>query len=636
MFLDQFASYFNAEQRQTELYKIWSAIGVNMEKAILEEQNKLNAEMADINVFGEDTMRSWLSFFLTRIPYRNSATSQVTVTMNSDTAQVTIPKYSQLKTKDGIIYTTLTDVILSSQGDTLDTTAVQGSRIIEQGTYSKMIKVQATNPDLSYLSVQLDGVEIPEVSFTSSWDYMSFLGSWTPDNLDEYSYGGTPHLVDGVGVKGQWYQVMKDGVAKFTVDGLPVEFREGDVVVYNGEVWGKLLEVNKFNPLQYNNNYAIPSNGFYAYYYNNFLYIKIFSGTEIANPEGKTYTVSYISSDGIQGEIEADTLEFISSYEDILNNPVDLIVSNTASTPATNEPSLGKLGLVLKQRLFANVSISSIPEYTMWFRAQPEIGDCIVESDWERYINSGSTLFVPTGMINVYACDYMGNDIAPSVKQKLLERIEPYKDVGMLQFDSFGEVRHILKYEYTTATSEELFMQFIIAQSNLFYDVSYLQSDRNSIFKDLDLAYVIQNILNTSPYESTGLRVKGYHFYKLALGSSTSATIEAFDGEEVGEGEYRLVTNRVDERGKPIVYRFVEYAQLGVDDYATIYDAEVTTRRVGERSRNTITLTFSAYQYESAELECYWGMKDEGILTIGKQGAIRRLEDVIITRSTAE
>lgn len=636
MFLDQFASYFNAEQRQTELYKIWSAIGVNMEKAILEEQNKLNAEMADINVFGEDTMRSWLSFFLTRIPYRNSATSQVTVTMNSDTAQVTIPKYSQLKTKDGIIYTTLTDVILSSQGDTLDTTAVQGSRIIEQGTYSKMIKVQATNPDLSYLSVQLDGVEIPEVSFTSSWDYMSFLGSWTPDNLDEYSYGGTPHLVDGVGVKGQWYQVMKDGVAKFTVDGLPVEFREGDVVVYNGEVWGKLLEVNKFNPLQYNNNYAIPSNGFYAYYYNNFLYIKIFSGTEIANPEGKTYTVSYISSDGIQGEIEADTLEFISSYEDILNNPVDLIVSNTASTPATNEPSLGKLGLVLKQRLFANVSISSIPEYTMWFRAQPEIGDCIVESDWERYINSGSTLFVPTGMINVYACDYMGNDIAPSVKQKLLERIEPYKDVGMLQFDSFGEVRHILKYEYTTATSEELFMQFIIAQSNLFYDVSYLQSDRNSIFKDLDLAYVIQNILNTSPYESTGLRVKGYHFYKLALGSSTSATIEAFDGEEVGEGEYRLVTNRVDERGKPIVYRFVEYAQLGVDDYATIYDAEVTTRRVGERSRNTITLTFSAYQYESAELQCYWGMKDEGILTIGKQGAIRRLEDVIITRSTAE
>ena len=633
MFLDQFNSYFSAEQRQTELYKIWSAIGVNMEKAILEEQNKLNAEMTDINVFSEDTMRSWLSFFLTRIPYRISSTTQITVTMNSDTGQVTVPKYSQLKTPDGIIYTTLTDLILSHQGDSIDTQVVQGQRIVEQGTYSKMIKVQATNPDLTYLTVQVDGVDIPEVSFTSSYDYMSFIGSWSPDNTEEYDYGGTPHLLDSVGTKGQWYQVMKSGTCKFSADGIPVTFRQGDIVVYNGEKWGKLLEIDGLNPLQYQNNYAIPSNGYYAYYYDNFLYIKIFSGTTVVNPEGKQYTISYINSDGIQGEILEDTLDFISGYEDIQNNPVDLVVNNTRSTPATNEPSVGKLGLALKQRLFANVSISSVPEYTMWFKAQPEVGDCIVESDWERYLNSDRTTFVPTGIINVYACDYRGNDIESSVKEKLLERIEPYKDVGMLQFDKFTKVQHILKYEYTTATSEELYKQYIISQSSLYYDVTYLQSDRNSIFKNLDLAYVLQNVLNNSPYESTGLRVKGYHYYEQLLGSGRNAQIEAYDGEEIGAGEYLLVTDILDEQGNPKTYRFIEYAQLGTTDYANIYDAENTSHKVGERYKTSVTLNFTAYLYNNATLKCYWGMKDEGILTIGKQGAIRELKDVIVSRS---
>ena len=35
-FLTQFSSYFNEAEKETELYKMWLAIGVNTEKAIYE------------------------------------------------------------------------------------------------------------------------------------------------------------------------------------------------------------------------------------------------------------------------------------------------------------------------------------------------------------------------------------------------------------------------------------------------------------------------------------------------------------------------------------------------------------------------------------------------------------------------
>lgn len=638
MFLDQFATYFTAEQRQSELYHLWSAIGVNMEKAILEEQNKLNAEMADINTFSEDTLRSWLAFFLVKVPYRISSTCHISITLLSEASQVTIPQYSQLKTKTGIIYTTLNETIISREGDTVDATCVQGSLITENGTYSKMIKIQATNPDLSYLRVFIteDGnqIEIPECSFTSSYDYLSYVTSWYPHTEPGQTYGGTPKLTDGVGVKGQWYNVGETGDAKFSDNGLPINFKQGDIVIYNGNTWEKLLNANGLNPLQYANNYTIPSNGFYAYYYDGYLYIKIFSGTTVTNPEGKEFTIQYISSDGIQGEIEENTLEFISTFQDdVTEDTVTLQVTNTKSTPATNQPSVGKLGLILKQRMYCNVSLSSIPEYTMWLKAQPEIGDCLVMSDWERYINSSSQIFTPTGMIDVYACDNSGNKLEASVINDLIERMTPYKDVGLVTFSDFEEVQHVLKYSYSSASSEDLFKQFIESQSSKFYSVAYLQSNNNSIFSDLDLGYVIQNILNECPYSSVGLVVEGYHYWTNPVG--LSLRLESYAGEEVGGGKYVLYTGKPDSSGNEIIKRFVEVLALGSTDFADIYDEDDMTIKVGERYNNAITLDFSRYEYGDMHggngiLECYWAMKDKGLLTIGIESGIRKLARVVI------
>ena len=73
-----------------------------MEKALLEEMTAKTAEMADINNFSEDTMRSWLGFFLERVPYRTSATVQVSTKLEEGYKQVTIPQCSELTPEDGV------------------------------------------------------------------------------------------------------------------------------------------------------------------------------------------------------------------------------------------------------------------------------------------------------------------------------------------------------------------------------------------------------------------------------------------------------------------------------------------------------------------------------------------------------
>ena len=509
-FLNQFSTYFNSQEKETELYALWSSIGVNMEKAILEEQNKINAEFTDINNFSEDTMRSWLAFFLQKIPYRTSATTQVTVSLKSENAKITrIPKYDQLTTDNGIIYTLYEDISLI-KGDVRTVTAVQGKRITETGVYKSLIKIQANNPDLSYIEVKLNGVNIPPVSYETSYDQLSYLGHWKPQSEEGKDFGGTPFIQNNFGKKGQFYDVIADGYTIFEAEEIPTEFRKGDVVVYDGYKWQKSFVTNGLQPIQFTNSYAVPSNGYFAYYYNNYLYIKIFAGTEVSNPNGQNYEVNYIQSDGIQGQIDANTLSFVSSYEDIDENIVELEVTNTTSSAAVNEPSTGKLGLYLKQRLYSSINVSSVPEYTNWFNAQPEVGDCMVLSDYEKYVRAGKPYgFSPTGIVDVFLVGTDGQPLSPELQSELLDRIEPFKDIAVLHISEFTRVKQYLRFEYTTSTNESAFEQFVQATATQYYNLNYLQSKNSSIFDNLDLASVIEDVQQNSPYASTGLIVRG-------------------------------------------------------------------------------------------------------------------------------
>ena len=629
-FLNQFSTYFDSQEKETELYALWSAIGVNMEKAILEEQNKINAEFTDINNFSEDTMRSWLAFFLQRIPYRTSATSQVTVSLASENAKITrIPKYDQLSTDDGVVYT-LYESLSLMYGDKRTVTAVQGKRVTETGTYNSIIKVQANNPDLSYIEVYLNGVEVPPVSYETSYDQLLYLGSWKPQSEEDKEWGGTPFIQNNFGKKGQFYNVIADGYTRFEEDGIPVEFRSGDIVVYDGNTWQKSFRTNGLQPIQFTNSYAVPRNGYFAYYYNNYLYIKIFAGTEVTNPNGQNYEVDYIQSDGIQGQIEANTLSFVSSYEDIDENPVELEVTNTKSSAAVNEPSVGKLGLYLKQRLYSSINVSSVPEYTAWFNAQPEVGDCMVLSDYEKYVRAGKPdFFSPTGIVDIFLVGTDGKPLSKELQEELLDRIEPFKDIAVLHISEFERVKQYLRFEYSTSTNENSFEQFVQATAAQYYNLNYLQSKNSSIFDDLDLASIIEDIQQNSPYASTGLIVKGYH-YKEETVNSRQMSFESYSNERPGRGWYELVCDEGTENEK--TYRFEEIESAGTITSCAIYGEKNVSTPVGTHVDTNVSIDLSDYEFSEAVLKCYWGMENEGILSIGAENGLRELADIAVVK----
>lgn len=642
-FLNQFSSYFSAAEQETELYKVWAQIGLNTEKAILEEQNKLNGEMVDISYFSEDTLRSWLAFFMMKIPYRISAKSQVTVTMNGDFKPTTIPQYSELTTDDGKIYTQMEEINLI-KGTTRTFWAVQGQRITETGTYSNMIKIQANNPDMSYISVQVGGKEIPEVSFITSFDSLSYMGSWTPENESGKTMGGTPYLFDEQDTynKGTWFTVLKDGSAVIgdeeEENTRRFDVREGDVIIYDGHNWVKSFKSNNIRPLQTVNQFGRPSNGYFAYYYNNYLYIKVFDGTEVDDPEGQMYTVSYIQSDGVQGETKSGTLRYVSSFVDTDNNTVELTVSNTDSSTAINEPSVGKLGMYLRQRLYSTITISSIPEYTYWLKAQPEIGDCIVLSDYERWLNAGgqsASGFYLTGVVDIYAIDNQGEIIPPDseILDELLNRIEPYKDIAFIQFSTPEQVGFAFSFEYASCNNPDSFDQYIRSVVHNYFNVNYLQKINSSLFNGLDLSMVLKEILDNENFTSEGLCIEGYH-YKKVMVTQYAFTVTAYGNEQAGG--YYLYTYK-DTEGNDVTVKFAEQVNNANDSTETAVIVDPIGTIMGSRSGKVISFGItSTYPTTNGTLECFWKPVNPGVVEIGVENGVRQLHTPILINGEGE
>lgn len=629
-FLQQFSTYFTPEERKTELYALWSAIGVNCEKAILEEQQKLNDSQTDINSFDEDTMRSWLAFFLHKTPYRTSAKCALTVTLKSDTGLTHIPKYTTLKSTTGKKFIMFDDLYLVK--DTSRTiTVVEGSRIVEKGTYSTMIKVQAVNPDMDYIELYVNGKSIPPVSFDTSYDALSYKGSWSP--LGEGSLYGNPALKDGDGKKGQFYTVIADGKVRFNDQGVVHDFKKGDLVVYDGQFWQKSAYTNQLQPIEFQSTYVIPHNGYFAYYYGGFLYVKIFQGPLVHNPEGQQYELSYISSSGVQGRIDSNTLEFGQTFYDVDENESDIEVSNTASTIGVNEPGVGKLGLYLKQRLYSGINISSVPEYTAWFMGQPEVGDVMVLGDWERYLKGGEVDLEYTNTVYVYLVDASGEIMNRETIQMLFDRIKPFKDIAVMKTENFRKIRHYVICTFTSADNPDAFIPYAKAEVGLHYDLEYMHIHGYSLFNDLDITKVYQSFLDDKTQNFMGLVINGYHYDdRVVSNSSKSVTIESYDGEKLGDGFYELdtYTGEGEERQLDKTYRLYEDMAPGDDVTANIYlEGEESGQIRGHHTGNVVSVDLSGIEWEGDALfKCYWGMMDKGNLVVGVPNGIRTLEGV--------
>ena len=657
-FLSQFASYFTAVQRETELYKLWSAIGVNTEKALLEELEAKLAEVSDINTFSADSFRSWLAFFLKRVPYRTTASLGVLVKAPLDASgEITVPSGTSFVSQTGVTYTLLESMKLNP-GATQTAIGYQGRYVTERGTYSSLIKVQASNPDLEHLKVYINGNPVPEVSYKTTYDRLHYCGSWTPRvNETNRIYGGTPQITDlvpeqqedpenpKVFERGQCYNIIESGDNRFSPTAEFRHFRQGDILVYDGVQWGVLNQTNNLNLIENSDEYGIPADGYYAYYYDGFLYIKIYPGNKIDIPDGQEYTVNYLVSDGKLGEITADDpIEFTGTFKDNDGHDVTLTITHDEkSSTASNEPSQGKLGLMLKERFYSSITISSIPEYTAWFRSRPEVGDAIVLSDYEKWVRNGRVGgYEITGEVTVYALDRNGNWLTTDVCNKLARELDKVKDIAFVRIVDYstGEknppVYNAFEVEYFDVTDSLSFQQFVEREISQWYQIDFLQTVDGSLFNSLDISDVTRNILSKSTFNENGFTLRGYHYAEdTNVLVSSLKTFACYDGECNWGGHYEVVFPEDDEHDYEKTYTFSE-VQVAAINIGNIMSDDRINVTIGSKSNGRVTISLS----EFAELEgysqdtvvtirCWWAMSDPGILAIGHASKYRALATTI-------
>lgn len=627
-FYNQFLAHFSTEEQSSTLVQYYAMEGMNLESTLLTYISQQVAEMNDVNAFSSELSQSWLGFFLRKLPNRTSPSCTVTLTMDNAGALVNIPSGTLLNSASGqYIQQSAVSVL---QGNTVTFTAKQGQSMTATGTYSSIIAIRGTNVDMSSLTLTMDStagmVTIPEVEYTTSYVDMEYLGTLTMDNS----------LVDGVGMKGQWYVVTQDGEYNFG-SGV-IDVHAGNWIVYDGDKWTLSFNKPDFNPYQLSNAYAKPYNGFYAYYNEGYLYIRVFPGDNVPVPDGLPYTLTYLSTNGIQGETGVNTLTYQSTITDIDGNPVEYTLTNTASTKGNNELTKSQLNGMLRQAFYATTSISSVPEYTAWFNAQPEVGDCYVYSDYEEYLRTGVQPATVSGYVSVMLLDNQGIMIQPSSSTAalLLNRIQPYKDVGYLLITAFTVVNNYLLFQYESSSDDTAFQALVKTVAQEYYSITSLKAAGGSLFDDLDLAAMLQTIQTRDQYSSVGLAVTGYHVVTTRWDETqTSAQVESYLGEELGAGYYifspYLFINGEQQFNEDGSYMYGTPIRF----YETMSDLSYTTANiwykaseiaspvaVGVHSSLTKQATFAftaagCPTIGPGKLECYWPSADKGLLSVG-------------------
>jgi hypothetical protein len=162
-FLETFESFFTAEERESEIYNILSVIGVNTEKAILEEVDKEIRHATELLAFGDQKLRSWLAYFLRRVRNVTSARGLVMISIPENDASdpvvngpVAFLAGWQIRGSNGKLYELMDSVTLSA-GQSKTARVVQGHVVEVSGVYSEFIVLPAVNVDLDDIEVTLGG-----------------------------------------------------------------------------------------------------------------------------------------------------------------------------------------------------------------------------------------------------------------------------------------------------------------------------------------------------------------------------------------------------------------------------------------------------------------------------------------------
>jgi len=370
---------------------------------------------------------------------------------------------------------------------------------------------------------------------------------------------------------------------------------------------------------------VLPSNGFFPYYYNNTLYIKIYKGINTPNPENAYYEVSYRVCAGVEGNIPENSLSnFQDAIYDINNNEVKYKITNERVNNGASAPNKNKLVNLLRQTMFAKNSIASVPEYKAWLLSQPEIGDCMVVGDYEKYRRTGVVQI--SGTVDLYLMDLYGEPLSLAQRVQIQSRIEEVKDIAILVFKDFDYIQQYFLFKYRSAHKEPEFIEYVRNVFNNFFNLTYLKSINKSLFEDLNTNEIL-DVLMASEYAPEGMSITPYHYREVDIPTDmTTLVIDGFNGEKPG-GFYELYgPEDVDTR--PLLQVFKEFRQPNGN--GAIFNENNV--QIGSRVGTTITLN---YNFLSGSLfKAYLLSKDDAIISVGSDVGARKLKGVDFERTT--
>ena len=427
----------------------------------------------------------------------------------------------------------------------------------------------------------------------------------------------------------------------------------------------------------------VPYDGYFPFIHSSMLHIKVFKGPNTPNPEDTQYSISYRVTDGTAGNI-TQLVGLQKFRQDLFDSGtpthrVSYVLTNDDISNGLDAPSRYDLLNQLREKFWVTTNVSSVPEYTAWLRAQPEVGDVLVISDYEKWKrNPAQEIAEVTGVVTVYLMGRDGLPIPDGTRGILDDRLSLVKDIAVIQYLSFEYVQHTILVRFTSVSSESLFIQDMSLYIRNFYVLSWLIEHNMSLFEDLDISLIYRNI--PTMYSAYGVEIIPYHSRQFYFyGDPTTSDedlpdeirqnyipwrivdpfkVDFYDGEELN-GSYEWVGKyQYAEDVEPFSIRFVEVPADVTDMAANIYQMsnEIgidTGIKLGERIRGVLNAGECVIDIQNAIrpytdaggnpatgflegdiLRCFWPLKNKGLASINKDDAARSLMQVRVQPST--
>lgn len=585
-FIDNFLTYFNKEERSSNLVRMVANIGENTERSLLNTIEREILNSSDIGAFDSNKIRSWLAFLLLRVTGAISSRGLLNIHTGDFFAGggggggITIPKNSKITTKSGKMFTTDYSLYIEPNNDYF-VSITQGTIVTYSGTYKSILAIKGEKMDLDDIKVVVGGFDVPPVS------------------------------------------ALQDHI--------------------------------------------VPVNGYFSFIYNGSLFVKVFHGANVPDPEGKIVEVTYRECDGLSGDIKENTVTgFLEQYYNAAGDKIEMFFQNAETTGGKDNLSRADLVNRLRYKWAITTNIASILEFEAFLNVYPGIYGVLCRSALSDYIQT--LTYDVAGRIRCYLLDADGKFISNEEKNNVTEQadiervnrnlahlyrldteLEKIKDLILVEYPMGIYVNHVVVATFDKSDDDVGFTAWVKTMIRNFYSAAWTKDQgETSLFEPLDLVRLAT--LLSDRYNPIGLRVRVYHHVITRINYSPSQgtvfELEYLEGEkDYGESFYKIARPSVDQTTSimtwPVdnIYLYETFnAEAGQEFKSSQIIAQNTNTRVGQRvtnvkpgririqhdslTQNKLGLgngTSPAYLIKNDILFAFWYAGDNGYATVGNK-----------------